>query len=124
MIHNQCLVLRHAGLEEMQVNELVDHLEVYLMHRLFNIVFCSPNSDDEQQDLDLQRRLYTFPKFLFMQKINFSMVCLVNDTMVLCFKNVPHRINFPFGMLEHLYIVREDHKYPKSSLVDRCAKTK
>lgn len=44
------------GLEETEINELLDHLEFYLMNRLYNVVFCSANSTDEQQDLSLQNR--------------------------------------------------------------------
>lgn len=45
-----------VGLEEVTINELLDHLEIHLMNRLYNVVFCPANSEDEQQDLNLQKR--------------------------------------------------------------------
>lgn len=45
-----------SDLDESKINNLLDQLEKYLMNRLYGAVFCPNNSDDEQQDLMLQKR--------------------------------------------------------------------
>lgn len=43
-------------LNEQLVQKLMDHLEQYVMGRLYAGVFCPASSDDEQQDLSLHKR--------------------------------------------------------------------
>lgn len=37
--------------------ELLDYFEKYLMTRLYDILFCSPTTTDEEKDLAIQERI-------------------------------------------------------------------
>jgi hypothetical protein len=46
-----------VGLSEIQVSQMMEHMEKLIMTRLHKWVFCHDSCDDEVKDLALQRRI-------------------------------------------------------------------
>lgn len=46
-----------SGLSDIQITQLMEHVEKLTMTRLHKWVFCHDSCDDEQKDLNLQRRI-------------------------------------------------------------------
>ncbi|TSW89626.1 Rab5 GDP/GTP exchange factor [Bagarius yarrelli] len=53
----QTIAAYFDGLPELQVSQMMEHIEKLIMTRLHKWVFCHDSCDDEQKDLTLQRRI-------------------------------------------------------------------
>lgn len=49
-----------SGLSEPKVSQMMEHIEKLIMTRLHKWVFCHDSCDDEQNDLNLQRKIKSF----------------------------------------------------------------